>query len=128
MARARGYWTCQRVTQAAKCGHKNPNRRRKCERCQKPRPVRQRPAHMSALDLPYSYYVEINGGEFCGICGRAPSPGRKLDRDHEHTSVGFPRGLLCHMCNRRLRGFVTLPWLARATAYLARAELRRGRA
>lgn len=76
---------------------------------------------MAALKIPYERYVEINGGERCGICGREPS-GKRLDRDHEHKGDGKPRGLLCHMCNRRLRGFVTLEWLARATAYLKRSE------
>jgi hypothetical protein len=121
----KGYWTCQRVTNGVKCKTRNPNRCQLCMRCRKRRAVRARPAHMSALDLSYEYYVAVNGGERCGICGRGPSPGRKLDRDHEHAGVGFPRGLLCHVCNRRLRGFVTLAWLAQAAAYLRRAEARR---
>ena len=121
----KGYWTCQRVTAGARCGHVNPNRRRKCERCQKTRPVRQRPAHTSALDLPYDYYVAINGGEVCGICGTRPAPGKKLHRDHEHKGVGFPRGLLCFPCNLQLKHSSTVEWLRAAAAYLERADARR---
>lgn len=103
-----------------KCRAVNPARKRLCETCGKPRPPRKRKAHMAALDLSYEHYIEINGGEHCGICGRGPN-GKRLDRDHEHSGDGRPRGLLCHVCNRRLRGFVTLEWLAAATAYLERS-------
>jgi hypothetical protein len=71
----KGYWTCQRSSGGVKCGHRNPNRKRNCEWCKKPRPVRKPPAHMSALSLPYEYYLEINGGPQCGICGKLPAPG-----------------------------------------------------
>ena len=121
----RGSWTCQRVTGGIKCGAGNPNRNRKCKTCGKTRPARKRPAHMSALSLPYEYYVEINGGEHCGICGLPPSPNRKLDRDHEHKGVGFARGLLCWSCNRQLKHTSTASWLRAAAAYLERAEARR---
>jgi hypothetical protein len=80
----KGFWTCQRRSLGVKCGHRNPNRKRLCEWCKKPRPARKRPAHMSALALPYDYYVALNGGERCGICGAAPKPGKKLHRDHDH--------------------------------------------
>jgi hypothetical protein len=124
----KGVWTCQRVTERVKCGHLNPNRKRKCERCGKTRPARKRPAHMSALDLPYEYYVQINGGEHCGICGRVPDPGKKLHRDHEHKGVGFARGLLCFPCNLQLKHTSTVTWLHGAAAYLERAESRRAAA
>jgi hypothetical protein len=32
---------------------------------------------MAALDLTYEHYVEINGGEHCGICGKPRSPERR---------------------------------------------------
>lgn len=118
-------WTCQRVTSGVKCGHVNAARKRNCGHCQKPRPARKRPAHMSALALPYAYYVEINGGERCGICGAPASPNRKLDRDHEHKGVGFARGLLCWSCNRQLKHTSTVTWLRAAADYLERAEDRR---
>src|SRR5207253_2386160 len=86
-------WTCQRRSAGEKCGHLNGGRKRRCEACGKPRPARRRPAHMAALDVPYEEYVRLNGGEHCGICGAAPKPGRRLDRDHEHKGVGTPRGL-----------------------------------
>lgn len=124
---ARG-WTCQRVAKGAKCGHRNPPRTRKCGRCLKPRPVRQRPAHMSALALPYEYYVRLNGGEHCGICGRRPEPGKKLHRDHEHKGVGTARGLLCFPCNLQLKHTSTIAWLRGAAEYLERVEDRRAAA
>lgn len=78
---------------------------------------------MAALDLTYEQYVEINGGEHCGICGRQrgelPNPGRRLDRDHNHRS-GKPRGLLCREDNRKLKHWMTLDWLLAAVAYLER--------
>lgn len=80
---------------------------------------------MAALDLPYEHYIEINGGEHCGICGAARSPDRRLQRDHDHRGPGHPRGLLCFACNRWLRGFMTIDWMRRAIAYLERAEARR---
>jgi hypothetical protein len=116
----RGFWTCQRVTRGQKCGAHNPNRLRICPACGKRRPPRKRPLHMSALNVPYDYYIRINGGELCGICGKPPTPGRRLDRDHEHKGVGTPRGLLCWDCNKWLRGFMTPEWLRAAAAYLER--------
>lgn len=74
---------------------------------------------MAALDLTYEDYVELNGGEQCGICGRPPSPGRRLDRDHDHVT-GKPRGLLCHQDNRLLSWRITVPWLRAAIEYLTR--------
>jgi hypothetical protein len=80
---------------------------------------------MSALALPYDYYVQLNGSETCGICGAAPKPGKKLHRDHEHVGVGFARGALCFRCNAALRPYMTLEWLRAAVAYLERADTRR---
>lgn len=120
----KGFWTCTRVENKLRCGFVNPNRKRRCGWCGKPRPARKRPAHMSALSLPYDYYIRINGGELCGICGRPPKPGRRLDRDHCHKGVGTPRGLLCTECNRWLREFMTVEWLRAAAAYLERVDSR----
>lgn len=86
-------WTCR------KCKTKNTSRKRKCV-CGKPRPIRKKPAHMQALELPYEVFVGINGGETCGVCGAVPA-GKRLDRDHDHRT-GLPRGLLCRRCNRLL--------------------------
>jgi recombination endonuclease VII len=121
----RGFWKCQRQSGGVKCGASNPNRVRKCTKCSKSRPARKKPAHMSALDLPYEYYAEINGGAHCGICGRLPSATKRLDRDHEHKGVGFPRGLLCWNCNRQLKHTSSVAWLRAAADYLERAEARR---
>ena len=73
---------------------------------------------MSALEMSYQDYVEIQGGEFCGICRRGPK-NRKLDRDHDHAT-GRPRGLLCARCNRALPNFVDVEWLRGALEYLRR--------
>jgi hypothetical protein len=119
-------WTCQRTTGGVKCRERNDNRRIICVACGKRRPPRQRPAHLSALALPYSYYLQLNGGvERCGICGTAPKPGRKLHRDHEHEGVGFPRGLLCFRCNAALRPYMGATWLRAALTYVTRADERR---
>lgn len=124
MSQARG-WTCQRVSQSVVCRYRNPPRSRKCGGCGKPRPPRRRPAHMAVLTtMDYAAYVALNGGEFCGICGRKPSRRRRLDRDHQHTGTGIARGLLCHSCNRRLSIYMTIEWLEKALAYLKRAERR----
>lgn len=117
---ARG-WTCRRVTNHVPCQHHNPPRTRKCQACGKPRPARKRSAHFDALKLDYAEYIELNGGEHCGICGTGPTVNRRLDRDHDHRS-GIPRGLLCHFCNRLLAPRITVEWLERAIAYLRRTR------
>ena len=116
--KARG-WTCRRQSAGTVCLHRNPPRTRKCGRCGKPRPPKRQPSHMRALEAPYELFVELNGGEFCGICRRAPK-GRKLDRDHDHSGVGRPRGLLCVRCNRALPSWVDVEWLMCAVEYLRR--------
>lgn len=80
---------------------------------------KRKPDHMAALDIPYDRYIEINGGEFCGICGAKPKT-KRLDRDHEHKGKGRPRGLLCHRCNRALPNYITTEWLNKAWSYLER--------
>jgi hypothetical protein len=119
---AKGYWTCQRSTGGTVCKALNANRKRKCGRCGKPRPTRKPPAHMAALDLTYEHYVELQGGEFCGICGREPAKGKQLMRDHAHVGSGIPRGLLCWRHNLGLNNFGDDPALLRAAAdYVERA-------
>lgn len=124
MARAKG-WTCQKQAGGVKCKTWNRPGTRKCQTCGKPRPPKKRPAHMAALDYSYEYYIEINGGEHCGICGRGPKPGRRLDRDHDHEGNGRPRGLLCSRCNRHLKRWTTAEdgkWLVAAVEYLKRQQ------
>jgi hypothetical protein len=58
-------------------------------------------------------------GERCGICGRGPTPGRRLNRDHDHHT-GKLRGLACTRCNRNLGNWVTSEWLRKAADYLDR--------
>lgn len=111
-------WTCQRQAKGWKCGHRNPSRKQICEACGKRKPPRRKPAHMAALDLTYEHYIEINGGEFCGIC-RAEPNGRRLHRDHDHRT-GQPRGLLCFRCNSALRPYMTADWLRCSLAYVER--------
>lgn len=88
--------------------------------CGKRKPPRRRPDHLKALELPYETFVEINGGEQCGICGKVPESGKKLHRDHEHRGDGKPRGLLCFPCNLQLKHSSTVEWLRAAAAYLER--------
>lgn len=122
---ARAYWTCSRVTAGVKCGAQNPRRARKCSTCGKTRPAKRKPAHMAALEQPYSAFLEANGGiERCGICGVEPGQ-RKLHRDHAHVDDGYPRGLLCFPCNLQLKHTSTEEWLRAAADYLERAEAHR---
>ena len=109
-------WTCQRQQDGVRCGKKNPSRFQVCRSCGKRKPPRRRPAHLKALEQPYEVWVE-RFGEVCGICGRAPSVNRRLDRDHDHKT-GEPRGLLCHFCNRTLSSRVDAVWLRSAADYL----------
>jgi hypothetical protein len=112
-------WTCPRSIGGLRCGAINQPRTRKCHTCGKPRPARRKAEHLRALEQPYETFVEINGGDFCFLCLRTPSPGRRLDRDHDHRT-GIGRGLLCHRCNRALPSWVTPQWLRRAAHYLER--------
>lgn len=113
-------WTCQRQKNHVVCRHVNSNRKQLCERCGGRRAKRRRPKHLVALELSYQDFIELNGGEFCAICGRDPSSLRRLDRDHDHRT-GEPRGLLCWACNSQLRGWMTADWLRKAAAYLDRS-------
>jgi hypothetical protein len=118
----RGFWTCQRTVSGVKCAAVNANRLRKCGRCGKPRPARKTVRRQ--VTLSYEEFVELNGGEHCGICGRGlPESGRRLMRDHDHKT-GKPRGLLCFPCNRQLRTWTTIEWMRLAIGYLERAESR----
>jgi hypothetical protein len=116
-------WTCTKVEGGVKCGHANPRAAKKCQSCGKLRPPVKRAAHQMALQMPYEYYVEINGGEFCGICKRPPSARRRLDRDHDHRTAK-PRGLLCPTCNRNLWTGFDAKWAMAALEYLEKAEKR----
>jgi hypothetical protein len=85
-----------------------------------PRPSRKA-QHRALLNLHvpasvYDHLLEYQGGG-CAICGKAPSPTRKLDRDHDHKTM-VVRGLLCTTCNRRLTGRLTAAWLRDAANYL----------
>lgn len=112
-------WTCQRQVDRIKCGHVNPSRKRNCEACSKPRPPRK--TVRSQVKLSYEEFIELNGGEICGICGRSrPESGRRLHRDHDHAT-GRPRGLLCFRCNTVLRTYMTIEWMRKAIRYLERA-------
>jgi hypothetical protein len=99
----------------------NEPRKRKCQACGKALPKRRRPKHLKALELPYSVFVEANGGvDACGICGAGPKT-KSLHRDHEHKGDGKPRGILCFRCNAALRPYMTLEWMRAAVVYLERS-------
>lgn len=120
--RRKRFWTCTRRTDGVKCNTLNENAKRKCTACGKPKPAARRPKHMVALEGSYEQFVEINGGEFCGICGAAPKT-KRLDRDHCHKT-GTPRGVLCPICNRHLGHWYTAEWLRAAADYLDRHAAR----
>ena len=123
MARNPAGWRCGRRSKGVKCGALNPWRVQICRHCGKKR-TRPKSKHDAARKMPYEAYIELNGGEFCGICGKGPDGKKRLDRDHDH-STGAPRGLLCRFCNRRLRVWLDLPFLRGAVTYLEQAEARR---
>lgn len=117
----RGYWTCQRKRGGVKCGHVNPNRKQKCEKCEGKKRPKSTPKHKAVLKtMTHEDFAEIQGTEVCGICA-APPKARRLHRDHDHLT-GLPRGLLCFPCNAVLRERVTLEWAYRLVKYLERAE------
>jgi hypothetical protein len=82
------------------------------------------------MDYPYEIWVTwfFKPGEpvVCMLCGREPTPGKKLNRDHGHSGTlkGKARGLICFRCNRWLAYFVTAEWLRAAADYLEAAESR----
>lgn len=114
-------WRCRKTTKGLKCGTLNLRTKQRCTNCGGPRPKPRGPAHRRVLsEMPYEEWVRTYG-EKCGVCGRAPTATRRLDRDHSH-STGEPRGLLCARCNRALPSWVDSAWLRKATYYLDRAE------
>lgn len=118
-----------RTRRCPACKGTNPPRKRKCVTCGRALPKRRRPAHTKALALPYEHYVELQGGEFCGMCVHLPESqrvkaNRKLDRDHSHRD-GTPRGLLCSRHNRMLKSWYTPELLKAAAEYLETAANRR---
>ena len=64
----------------------------------------------------YDELLEAQGGG-CAICGRPPSPRRRLDMDHDHKLMRL-RGLLCPRCNRAIPSWMTPDWLKRAAEYV----------
>jgi hypothetical protein len=75
-------------------------------------------------ELSFEDFAAINGGKFCGICGKTSNGIRAFHRDHDHRNGGRPRGLLCFPCNSALRAYMTADWLRKAADYLDRADER----
>jgi hypothetical protein len=123
-------WFCTRQSKGVKCNTWNPIRKQTCHVCGKAKPAVKKPKHMAALNESYEHYIEINGGEHCGICGitraQTKDPSRKLNRDHFHEAggMGAPRGLLCTGDNLKLQYWMTIPWMEAALDYLRRHEAR----
>jgi hypothetical protein len=127
-------WACTRQTAGVKCNTMNEPGTRKCRICGKPRPPKRKPQHMGALVRhDYDYFTEINGGEYCGICGitraQTKNPEKRLMRDHAHTTTGLgePRGLLCFDCNWHLGTWYTPERVRAMLDYLERHETRMAR-
>ena len=129
MPRRKTAWICDRKTAGVKCNTRNELRLKLCKNCGKARPPVKKPKHMQSLNTSYEAYIELNGGEHCGICGIAreqtKNPERRLDRDHGHGVFGAPRGLLCRGCNIRLAYWMTPGWLRAAADYLDREDQER---
>jgi hypothetical protein len=128
MGRLERTWTCHKQSKGEKCGHKNPRKKKLCQKCGKTRPPVKKPAHMAALEISYEEAIEINGGEFCAICGVTPQSHWKiqvLQKDHEHNNEFYYfRGLLCFRCNVALPDRLSPEWLRLAADYLERARAR----
>lgn len=117
------YWRCRRVKAGVPCGTLNLATKKKCHACGNLRPAKRQPAHRAVLtEMPYEQWVATFGAA-CGICGRAATARRRLDRDHDHAT-GAARGLLCARCNRAIPNWVTAEWLRAAAAYLDQATAR----
>jgi hypothetical protein len=123
-------WFCTRQKGGVKCNTWNPIRKQTCHVCGKPKPAVKKPKHMAALNESYEHYIEINGGEHCGICGitraQTKNPQKKLMRDHAHTTgtLGEPRGLLCFDCNWHLGNWYTTDRVEQMLVYLRRHDAR----
>lgn len=111
-------WTCRH------CQVKLPRIKQRCPECGATRPPARKTNAQKALVEDYQIWVD-RFGEQCGICGRAPSARRRLDRDHDHGASLAPRGLLCARCNRALPSWVTPQWLRKAAYYLEQHAERR---
>lgn len=124
---ARRYWTCR------KCAHRNERTAsRTCQGCgEKTKPAPRGPKHLAGLksfDEHARVQREVHGLDenVCAICEKPSRDGRRHDRDHAHFDGGYPRGLLCWYCNKRLgeveRGNDGEAWLEAALAYVRRAR------
>jgi len=101
----------------------NPNRKRLCTACGKPKPSKSKPKHMEVLaTMTYEEFVEVAGGEVCEMCGAEPKA-RRLHRDHDHAT-GRARGLLCFQCNTLIPRRMTLAKARLLVAYMERCEER----
>ncbi len=122
----RRYWTCR------KCHYRQERRTnsRKCLNCgEQTRRETNRPAHEWPLEKGKDAFQRLNviahgvGPNVCAICH---AEGRALQRDHAHHDGGFPRGMLCGMCNKRLgeveHGNDAAQWLKSALAYVLAAD------
>lgn len=74
---------------------------------------------------PEAYEALMNAQQGkCAICGEAPTGKKwagKLHVDHDHTTKGKNRGLLCGQCNRALERIEKDPdWGNKAVNYLAK--------
>ena len=71
-------WTCQRQSKGVKCGQWNQARRQKCYACSEAEASEaEAGAHAGARDEKHEDYIVLNGGEFCGICGKEWKPGQR---------------------------------------------------
>lgn len=77
--------------------------------------------HRDFLNLHRHRYEELLAaqGGHCALCPRKPSAKRRLDMDHHHGKMKL-RGLLCHICNRALKDWMTREWLLGAADHVER--------
>lgn len=102
------------------CGEKLSGQQKKfcSEICRKEEARRVRlDSIFSITPEEYAQILAEQGGG-CGICGRAPTVGKRHAVDHDHQS-GFVRGLLCYPCNKRVVGARSAAILIKTAAYVS---------
>lgn len=65
----------------------------------------------------YDEILKSQGGH-CALCPRTPKQTRKLDMDHFHGEPMRLRGLLCSVCNRNVKDWMTPEWALNLAKYL----------
>ncbi len=84
------------------------------------KPVRAATKHRRVLAATREHYddvLELQGGH-CALCPTPPKADRRMDTDHNHSTL-VVRGLLCQRCNRfGVKDWMTVEWAEALVEYL----------